>query len=373
MADSRISPTMGLIVNPVAGLGGLVGLHGSDGELAHKALELGAKPTAGMRAMRAIRRLAVLRPDLALVTAGGPMGADLIEDSDRVRVLPVGDPTSAEDTRKTALAMRDIGVDLILFAGGDGTASDIVSAVGREIPILGIPTGVKMHSGVFGTTPESAGELAAQFLSGDAGTRDAEVVDVAEPRGHDDSGPVVIAAALVPNSRSLLQQAKAVRGADGEAALRALARELVAGFRDDDCVVVGPGTSVGVVMEEMGLVPTLNGVDVVKARQVVLSDANEGDLFALLGDCPRATLLLGVIGGQGFLLGRGNQQVSPRVVGRIGEGNVVIIASERKVLALDPPVLLVDVGAEQAEPVLSGYRRVLTGPGRSVIMRIVHS
>ena len=299
------------------------------------------------------------------------MGEDVAREFWDVEVLPVDSPSSARDTRTVARSMQRRGVKLIVFAGGDGTASDIASVVGTDVPLVGVPTGVKMHSGVFGRTPESAGELAAQFLSGETEARTTDVLDVPLPRAEAPS-PEKLGVATVPYSRELLQRAKASGPGSGEADLRALAREIAIELAEDTCLIVGPGTGAGMVMQELGLEPTLAGVDVVREGRVVLRDASESDLLNILEDCNKASMILGVIGGQGFLLGRGNQQISTRVIRRVGEENITIVAPENKLLELDPPVLLVDTGVDAADPVLTGYRRVMTGPGSSVIMRVVN-
>ena len=300
------------------------------------------------------------------------MGEDVAREFWDAEVLPVESPSSARDTRSVARAMQRRGVKLIVFAGGDGTASDIASVVGTDVPLVGIPTGVKMHSGVFGRTPESAGELDAQFLSGETEARTIDVLDVPMPRAEAAPAPEKLGVATVPYSRELLQRAKASGPGSGEADLRALAREIALELVQDACLIVGPGTGAGMVMQELGLEPTLAGIDVVREGRVVLRDASESDLLGILDDCQQASIILGVIGGQGFLLGRGNQQISTRVIRRVGEENITIVAPENKLLELDPPVLLVDTGVDAADPVLTGYRRVMTGPGSSVIMRVVN-
>jgi predicted polyphosphate/ATP-dependent NAD kinase len=148
---------LGLIVNPIAGIGGRVGLKGSDGaEIQQMALRLGAVPQAQVRAAAALEVLTPWQDALELVTPPGLMGEDLARSCgfapQVIGLLPPG-PTSAADTRRFAQAMSNQPVDLLLFAGGDGTARDICAVVGESHPVLGIPAGVKIHSAVFATRP----------------------------------------------------------------------------------------------------------------------------------------------------------------------------------------------------------------------------
>jgi predicted polyphosphate/ATP-dependent NAD kinase len=369
-------PRAGLIVNPVAGLGGAVGLKGSDGaDLQARARSLGAVPHAAERADRALTRLEYRTPDVTIVAAPGELGANVAAaHSLPVDVLPIPvrtGLTTADDTRAAARGLVSRGVDLILFAGGDGTTRDLHDAVGDAVPVLGIPTGVKMHSGVFATTPESAGDAAAAFLAaGDAAlTREGEVVDL------DEELDGVIATRLygalrVPDDPLRVQPMKAsAPSVSDEAALAAVCASIADGMDPRRLYLVGPGTTMRRVLERLGLEKTLLGIDVVRAGRLVVADASEQQLLELLADEP-ATLVVGVVGGQGALVGRGNQQLSPAVIRRIGAENVEIVAGLHKLLALDPPVLHVDTGDPALDEELCGYRRVHVAPGRTLVSKV---
>src|SRR5690606_10670458 len=186
MTEQNTSRTIGLIVNPVAGMGGRVGLKGTDGAAAlEEARRRGALPASQERVMKALLRLAASCPAPVVLTAAGPLGEEAARRAGltlrRVHT-PASVASSADDTRAAARAMLAANVDLLLFAGGDGTARDILDVVQDRIPLLGIPAGVKMVSAVFGTTPGNVGTLAARFLTGDPAVRvrDAEVMDIDE-------------------------------------------------------------------------------------------------------------------------------------------------------------------------------------------------
>lgn len=362
---------LGVIINPIAGMGGAVGLHGTDGGAHRRAAALGAVPIAQKRARRGLRGPCSL-PELRIWAAAGEMGAEAVRSLGR-EAATVGEvgagPTTREDTQAAARAMREAAVDLILFAGGDGTARDIASVIGEGTPLLGIPTGVKMHSGVFGATPEEAGETAARFLaqSGRDSLRTREVLDAAPDGGAVES----FLTAQVPYVRGLLQAGKSLSGAADDRALDLLCAETAREMMPGRLYILGPGTTVGRIKDHLGLAGTMAGVDAVADGRLVAGDASSSRLLELLAEGREATIVLGVIGGQGFLLGRGNQQISPEVIRRAGEENVLILAGEEKLRLLDPPVLRVDLGTEQPAPALLGYRRVRTAPGRRTIMKVV--
>lgn len=362
---------LGLIVNPVAGLGGRVGLKGTDGaEVARLALELGAEPVAPARAGRALARLERCG-GLSVLAGARAMGADLARShSLATEAVEAGEreETTAEDTRAAAAEMERRRVELILYAGGDGTTRDIVDAVGTRVPILGIPTGVKMHSAVFATSPEAAGDVAAAYLTGTAPQlREAEVMDVDEEALR--AGRVsarLYGVARVPSDRARVQHPKAASrpaDADLDALCRTIAAETVG------LTLFGPGTTTQRILSYLGLEGTLLGVDAVDGGGIVGRDLNEAELLRLL-DGRTARLVVGVVGGQGYVFGRGNQQLSPDVIRRVGLDNIEVVASLDKVLALDPPLLRVDTGDPELDRALSGFRRVRVAPNRSLVLDV---
>ena len=368
---------LGLIVNPIAGMGGSVALHGTDGSAHQLAIKLGAVPVAGIRTDRALARLALAVPDVKVLAAPGVMGEDLARAhalSTDVVEIPVGDITTAGDTQAAACAMVAAGVTLLMFAGGDGTARDIVAETGTDLPVLGIPAGVKMHSGVFGTTPEAAGDIAARFFISPENTPllDVEVLDVKEESQLQDRlNTQFISTARVPYAPDKVQRTKASPVVANDSALEALCQELAEEMLPNRYYIIGPGTTTAKILTALSITGTLTGVDVIRDRALVASDASEQSLLALLSDGTPTSIILGVIGGQGFLLGRGNQQISQQVLGFIEDDEIVIVANEEKLISLDPPVLRVDFGGEPGSATLIGYRRVRTGPRTTTMLKVV--
>lgn len=364
---------IGLIVNPVAGLGGAVGLKGTDGPgTVAEALALGAVPQAGPRARRALTRLAARVPGARLTVASGIMGADWAAGLPLDLTVVGGTCTgTARDTRAAVAAMA--GVHLIAFAGGDGTARDVAAAVEPGTAILGIPSGVKMHSGVFALSPEAAGAILADCLSGPDRVvfdDEAEVTDIDETAlraGH--LAPKLYGLARVPSSRARMQAAKGGPRQDAAAALRGAAAEVAREMEPGTLYVVGPGTSAGAVMHEAGHTPTLLGVDALRDNAVLARDARAAELERLMAGGP-ARLVLGITGRQGFLLGRGNQQIGPDLIARAGRDGLILLGTEAKLAALAQPRLWIDTGNPDLDAALAGYVRVRTGAGRATLMRM---
>lgn len=380
---------LGLIVNPVAGVGGRVGLKGSDGEdVLRRALELGAVREAPHRAQRALARLAHLRDGLQVLTYPGEMGEDEARAAGFDDVVIVGRPaddgtiavggtvvphTTPADTEAAARALADHGVDLLLFAGGDGTARNVFNAVGERVPAVGVPAGVKIHSAVYATTPAAAGDLAALYLGAERSMRlrEAEVMDIDEEAFRADRVSArLYGYLLVPYERALLQGAKAGGVAGDEAALAGIASDVINGMEPGTLYVLGPGTTTRKIAELLRLPKTLLGVDVVRDRELVAADVDERRLLELVRSAP-ARIVVTVIGGQGHIFGRGNQQISAEVIRAVGRENIVVVATETKILSLEGRPLLVDTGDEELDRELAGYARVVTSLGRRLMYAVV--
>ena len=366
---------LGLIVNPVAGMGGRVGLKGSDGkETLRRAVELGAVRLSPGRAVEALRRVARIREEVEVITYPGEMGEDEAREAG-LQPTVIGSisegSTTREDTIEAARTMAEMGVDLILFAGGDGTARDLVEAVDGEVPVLGIPAGVKIHSGVFAINPGEAGELAALYLEdGSVNLRELEVMDIDEEAFRDDRLSARLYGYLkVPYVEAMVQNTKSGSAATDEFSLEGIAADIVDGMEKDVLYVLGPGTTIRPITERLGLHKTLLGVDVVLNGEFVAADANEERLLELVEGL-ETRIIVTVIGGQGFVFGRGNQQISPRVIRSVGVGNVTIVATPSKLAALQGRPLLVDTGDPELDETLSGYAKVVTEYGRRVVYRV---
>lgn len=374
---------LGLIVNPVAGLGGRVGLKGSDGlEVQRRALALGARPQAGQRAAQALeqlRALRALRTDIELVTCPGEMGEQAARAAGLEPVVLGGTgprrvtlmTTTAEDTRQAARDMLRLGVDLLLFAGGDGTARDVCQAVGQAQTVLGIPAGVKIHSGVYATSPAGAGELAALYLEGrSTAVHEAEVLDVDEEALRRGTVSTRLYGYLrVPVHRRLVQGRKAPSPPAEAAAMAAIGAAVVARMQPGSLYVLGPGTTMRAVADCLGVPKTLVGVDAVLDGCLVAADANEARLLELLQH-RRAFVVVTPIGGQGYVLGRGNQQLSPAVIRAAGTANLIVAGTPAKIHALQGRPLLVDSGDPELDRLLSGHVRVITGYGEEIVYRL---
>lgn len=356
---------LGVVVNPVAGMGGRVGLKGSDGaEILRRARELGAVPQSPRRAVQALQIIARIKDQIQVTTYPHEMGENEVRQCGLVPHV-IGsiekDRTTAEDTLRAARQMGSQGVDLILFAGGDGTARDIYHGIGQQIPALGIPAGVKIHSAAYAVTPRHAGEVAVRFLEGKLNLCDAEVMDIDE----DAFRQGTVSAKLIgylrsPEEGRLVQRAKSGGIQEEKEAVLGIAADVIGQMRPGWLYLVGPGTTTKIIMEQLGLPNTLLGVDVVMDKRLVASDVNESELKELVTERP-AMIVLSVIGGQGYILGRGNQQFSPAVLTTVGAEHIVVVASKEKLAALAGRALLVDTGDEGFDQILSGYVKVTTG------------
>ncbi|SDY41384.1 ATP-NAD kinase family protein [Halopenitus persicus] len=386
---------IGVVVNPIAGMGGRVGLKGTDDKVA-EARERGAEPRSPDRARRMLKRLAEHDASIRISTAGEPMGASLVREAgfdpevvyepDAAPLADVGDgtaadgddaddsdedddaaasgddryanaSTSAADTTAAVEAFAAAGVDLVLFVGGDGTAADVAAALEETgTPMLGVPAGVKVYSSVFAVSPEDAADVAVTFDR----TERREVMDIDEDEYREgEVSPELRAVASVPVADAL-QSSKQLGGGTVEALAEGVARDVEPGVT----YVLGPGSTVGAIKAELGFDPTPIGVDVWRDGEVLVRDATESEILEALGE--ENVIVVSPIGGQGFVFGRGNPQLSPAV---IRECDVSIVASRSKLDELS--VLRVDTDDPELDAELRGWTRVRIGAFETRMVEIV--
>ncbi|WP_076408826.1 ATP-NAD kinase family protein [Shewanella sp. UCD-KL12] len=358
---------LGLIINPFAGLGGSVALKGSDG-VADEALSRGAKPKAHLRMQQALEVILPYQSKIEIITASGEMGESLAKSMGfDVRVVhKVKGRSEASDTQTMAKHLLDESLDLLLFAGGDGTARDIYSVVDENMPVLGVPAGVKIHSGVYGITPHASGMVVKMLLDGElVSLMSADVMDIDEVAFR--QGTVRAkryGEMLVPAEPRFIQAVKMGGIESDELVLADIAAEVIENM-EDELFIMGSGSTVAAVMSEMGLENTLLGVDLVQEQQVIGSDLSAQQLLAMTQEsCVQESsvkLVITLIGGQGHILGRGNQQLSSELIKRVGKDNIIILATKTKLKALEGRPLIVDSGDPELDKDLCGYYRVVTG------------
>ncbi|MCS7364301.1 MAG: ATP-NAD kinase family protein [archaeon GB-1867-035] len=366
---------LGFIVNPIAGMGGRVGLKGTDGdEILELAIRLGAKPIAPERAKEMLFELKKLGFDLELITYPRVMGEFEARECgfNPVVIGEIGERTSRDDTIRAARDMVELGVDLIVFCGGDGTARDVCEAIDKRVPVLGVPTGVKMHSAVFAVNPRVAARIVVDFLKGFLPLRDGEVMDVDEEafrRGF--VSAKLYGYLLVPYEPNFIQGAKAPspQTDDERENQLAIARYFVERMDDDTIYILGPGSTIKAVADVLNIPKTLLGVDIVYRGKLLASDVNEKKLLDIIKRFDgRCVIVVTPIGNQGFIFGRGNQQISPEVIKSIGRDNIVVLATRYKLSTI--PCLRVDTGDVEVDDLLKGYMRVIVDYGEEKIVRV---
>lgn len=358
---------IGLVINPFAGIGGAVGLKGSDGaQTRDEALAKGAEQKAPQRAAEALVMLADDVADISWLTAAGAMGADTLNHlgyQHHVVYQSSAEQSESADTQNAVQAMLDAGIDLLVFAGGDGTARDVCAVIGDQLPVVGIPAGVKIHSGVYAVSPRGAGRVLEQLVSGQlTSVRHADVMDIDEDAFRE--GTVRArryGEMLVPKELEYMQAVKMGGIESDELVLTDIADDILERMEDDTLYVMGSGTTVAAVMDNLGLENTLLGVDAVVNEELVGSDLTAQALELLLSEYQNAYLVITLIGGQGHLFGRGNQQLSPAVIRKIGRERIIVVATKTKLKALNGRPLQVDTGDSDLDQALSGFIQVTTG------------
>lgn len=375
-----VAMKLGLLINPLAGIGGSVALKGSDGsEIVAEALARGARPMAGERSRTALQQLGT--QSLVLKTAGGDMGEAVLNQlgiAAEVVYRAAAETTTAQDTEAAVGALVAAGIDLLVFAGGDGTARDVLKAllaVGADsLPVLGIPAGCKIHSAVYAVTPQQAGELLALIAEGmPVSLHAAEVMDLDEDAFRADQVKASCFGYLqVPVDDTRMQVIKQ-GGIDHEAmALQDIASDVAEHMEDDVLYLIGSGSTTAAIMAELALDNTLLGIDAVLNRQLIASDLDAATMLQLLAQHP-ARIVVTVIGGQGHIFGRGNQQFSPEVIRTVRaqalSDTILIVASNEKLRSLEGRPLIVDSGDSALDAELAGMVQVISGYEQRTLYR----
>jgi len=364
---------LGMIVNPIAGMGGAVGLKGSDtSEIISRARELGATPKSPLRAGEALAAIAAGNADIEIIVAPGNMGeaeARAAGFEPRVVGTRTGIDTNAEHSVSAAVEMADLEVDLLIFAGGDGTARDMVRAIGDCIPVVGIPAGVKMHSAVYATNPRAAARMVLRYLQGGVPVRELEVMDIDEAAFREGAVSAKLYGYLnVPHLPDLIQGTKAGGLSSDRVAIKGIATRIVEAMTPGRLYILGPGTTMRAVAEKLCVEKTLLGVDLVRDGARIASDVGEKEILAALDG--GATIAVTPIGGQGHFFGRGNQQISARVISRVGIEHITVAATVEKITSLRDNLLHVDTGDAELDASLCGWRRVITGYKTDTVCRV---
>jgi len=368
---------LGFIINPIAGLGGSVALKGSD-NVAAQALALGAEPKANMRAKQTLEILLPYKEQITIYTVDKQMGeecalalgfnVDVVYQSNTIQ-------SSASDTENAVKVMAEHHVDILLFAGGDGTARNVCSIVDamqdKSFPVLGIPAGCKIHSGVYAITPKAAGRVIELMVTKQLVTlTEADVMDIDESLFRNG---IVKAKRFgemkIPSELRYIQAVKSGGKELDELVLQDISADIIERM-DDELFIVGSGSTTAFLMEELALGNTLLGVDAVYQQTLLQNDLTEVQLWKLLQEHAKqgikAKLVITLIGGQGHIFGRGNQQLSPRIIHYIlaqqgGRENIIIIATKTKLAALNARPLIADTGDSELDQQLCGYFSITTG------------
>jgi predicted polyphosphate/ATP-dependent NAD kinase len=365
--------TVGFIVNSIAGMGGAVGLKGTDGKaILERAIMLGAKPIAPARAESFLSELKPVKGRIRLIVGAGGMGEDEARNCGFVCTV-LGKrkkETTAEDTMDVARRIVEAGADLLVFCGGDGTARDILNAVDNNLPVLGVPTGVKMHSAVFAVGPMAAARITMEFLWEELPLNEAEVMDVDEEAFREGRVSArLYGYVLTPYEPYLIQGVK-MASPMTESEMRnqaAIAIYVIENMKPDVVYIIGPGTTTRTIGDLLDTKKTLLGVDLFCNKKLIAKDANEKQILEKIKG-KTAQIIVTPIGGQGFIFGRGNQQISPKVIRQVGLDNTIVVATEGKLRSLKS--LRVDTGDPSLDDALRGYIKVISDYKKERIMSI---
>lgn len=363
---------IGLIVNPIAGMGGSVGLKGTDGDIFKKAIKMGAKPITPKRVRSFLSNLKNIG-NMLLLVAPGNMGANIVKETGmNFEIIGnINQETTAEDTKRIAKMMKQQNIELLIFCGGDGTARDIFDAIGLSIPVIAIPSGVKMFSSVFALNPKAAAQIVNKYAKETIETQAKEILDIDEDAFRDNRlVSKLYGYLMVPKVQNLTQNSKdsSKSGRSVKENKTEIAQQIINTFKKDTLYLLGPGTTVKSITDYLDLGKSLLGVDAIYNKSLIGEDLNENGIIKLLNKYPIRKIIVSPIGGQGFVFGRGNKQFTPKVLQKVGRKNIIIIGTEEKIKSLK--CLRVDTGDDEIDKMLVGLTKVIIGYKEELICNI---
>ncbi|NHJ04309.1 MAG: ATP-NAD kinase [Candidatus Heimdallarchaeota archaeon] len=367
---------VGLIINPIAGVGGRIGLKGSDNskEIWKKLEDGEGFKIANDRARRFLKTIGNFTNNITFLCMNNEMGEMTLKEFNYNFEI-IGNYTekpTREDTKIAAKKILEREADLLIFVGGDGTAGDIFEAIGDKIPVLAIPSGVKMHSACFALSPEIAGEIFKQFHSGNLNLMLSEVMDIDEEAFRAGRVSAELKGMInIPYLVAAFQGGKMASPSsfDEKHDQKVIAQRVSEDMERDTLYFLGSGTTCKAVADFMQLDKTLLGIDAIYNRKLIAKDLNEKQMLELLKLYPKSKIIVTVIGNQGFIFGRGNQQISPSVIRKVGKNNIILIATISKLEKTEK--LRVDTGDLELDKQLHGFIRVITSYHEDLMMRIV--
>jgi predicted polyphosphate/ATP-dependent NAD kinase len=364
---------IGFIVNPIAGMGGRVGLKGTDG-VVDEAIKKGAKPVADKKSMDMLKIFVSKynsKDNIEWYTCKNKMGEKELKEAGiknfKIIYSSNDKKTSPEDTKKACKKFLEKNVDLILFCGGDGTARDIYNTVETKTPILGIPSGVKMHSGVFGINTEASAKMLHDFVNETLTIGDAEIMDLDEDLYRKGEWKVK----LFGNAKGIVEPTYVQVG---KASFQSISDDYIKDEiaehikeemeqNNDYLYLMGSGGTVNFIAKKIQVKNTILGIDAVYQKENIGEDLNEEKILKLLKKYSKIKVILSPIGAQGFILGRGNLQLSPKVIKKIDLDDIIVVSTPSKLSST--PVLRVDTGDKKLDKkfrekeffmVIIGYR-----------------
>lgn len=368
--DTKNKFNIGFIINPISGMGGSVGLKGTDGdEILQQAIELGAEPNAINRAREFLEELLSIRPKLNFITCPGNMGSSILEELNYFYET-ISHPlfndikndfkTTAEHTIVAAGKMKDISeLKLLVFFGGDGTARDMIKAVGKDLPCLGIPTGVKIYSSVFSLNPRIAASIVMQFLWDEIPLKESEVLDINEEEYRKGNlVSILYGYLLTPYNPDFSQRSKMGTPDSDLNNQERIAKRIVEDLERDTCYLLGPGTTTKAIADLLNQKKTVLGIDLLLNNRIIAQDLNERRILEYI-DGKKVKIITSLIGRQGFLWGRGNLQFTPQVLKIVGVQNIIIIATKFKLMNIPNQTLRNDTRDPELDEELKGLYRVI--------------